>query len=165
MREKETLIYYPAEKKAFRMLSENPLVLPFFNIFLRVLKEDFGLAELGYTFRSYQKDKDALLSSWAPPKKLSNILGEILLKFQDNRIISVEIKNIKGAILTKIFLEDYVFRGRFSLPMQIVILQTLPSYSSEERIFFENAQFDVSLPEEVLSFKIPEGVEVKEIKW
>jgi len=51
-------IYYPIERKAFRFITQNPVLLPFFQAFLGVLKKDYGLMDIGYTLSYHKKRGD-----------------------------------------------------------------------------------------------------------
>jgi len=163
---KEMIIYYPDDKKAFRIISTwNPFSMPFFQAFVGVVKEDYGLTELGYTLANYETNDNSLISHWNPPKNLSKFLGEFILEFKDNKIIRVELRNAKGKTLSKSLYKNHILYGATYFPLEIFTIKYLKSGSTFERIVYRNPQFNSSLPQEVIDFKIPADIKVKEVKW
>lgn len=161
----ETIIYYPNELKAFRIISQNPVSIPFFQAFIQVIKEDYGLSDFGYTFTSFTKEKNILVSYWHPPNYLSKFLGKFTLKFEDNKIIYVEIENANGEVLSEAYFKNHVLYGATYFPLEITIVKNARINSIVEKIIYKNPQFNSPIPQEVNSFKIPDGVKVKELRW
>lgn len=166
LEDKEMIIYYPDDKKAFRIINSwNPFSMPFFQAFIGVVKEDYGLTELGYTLANYETNDNSLISHWNPPKNLSKFLGEFILEFKDNKIIRAELRNAKGKTLSKSLYKNHILYGATYFPLEISIIKYLKSGSTFEKIIYRNPQFNSSLPLEVVDFKIPADVKVKKVKW
>ena len=161
----ETIIYYPDELRAFRIISRNPAYMPFFQAFISALKEDYGLTDGGYTFASYKRNGNKLVSYWNPPKKLTKILGQSTLKYIDNKLTYAESKNAKGKILSEAYFKNHILYGGTYFPIEISITKRMKSSSSLEEFILKDPQFNSSLPQEIIGFKIPKEVKVKEVKW
>lgn len=166
LEDKEMLIYYPDDKKAFRIISsQNPFSMPFFQAFIGVVKEDYGLTELGYTMANYETNDNSLISHWNPPKNLSKFLGKIILEFKDNKIIRMELKNTDGKTIIKSLYKNHIFHGATYFPLEISTTTYLNASFTFEKIVYRHLQFNSSLPQDIVDFKIPEDIKVKEVKW
>jgi len=162
LEDKEMIIYYPDDKKAFHIISSvNPFSMPFFRAFIGVVKEDYGLTELGYTLANYETNDNSLISHWNPPKKLSKFLGEFILEFKDNKIIRVELKNPKGKTLSKSLYKNHILYDAIYFPLEISTVLYLELGSTFEKVIYKNPQFNSLLPKEIVDFKIPGDIEVK----
>lgn len=161
----ETILYYPDTRKAFRITSQIPNSMPFFQLFIGVIKEDYGLTDLGYTFANYKRKGNKLISHWNPPKNLSRFLGEIVLEYVDNKLVYVESKNFKGKIISKAFYKNHISFGSNYFPLEISVTKNTKLHSSVEKIVYKNIKFNSSLPQNIINFKLPPDVKVKEIVW
>jgi len=161
----ETLVYYPETKQAFRLISKVEAVMPFFKIILGCFKEDFGLAQQGYTLAHYEKKGSVLLSTWNPPKNLSKLVGEAILEYDANKLMRIEHKTPKGNLLSRaVFKQHTPFSGYF-FPLEVTFSYRSNQDSAEEKVVYIRPQFNAPLPAEIKEFKIPPGVKVKDIEW
>jgi len=158
-------LYYPDEKRAFRIMFKFPVTVPFFHALIGVTQEDFGLIDLGYTMSKYERNGTKLLAIWVPPKNASQYLGEFSLEYQDNKLISSEIKNTKGKTISKSVYKNHIRHGSYTFPMEIHIIHYSKSRRSSELIKFKNPHFNLPLPEEIMNFKIPANIKVEEVIW
>jgi len=161
----ETLIYYPKEKQAFRILSPNPVFMPFFQAFIGAIKEDYGLSELGYTFVRHERKEKTLISHWIPPKNLARLAGEFVLIYTDNKLISAESKSANGALVGKSSYLNHVFYGGVYFPLEIQTTNYLRSGPTSEKVIYKNPQFNSPLPENIKGFELPSDVKVKVVEW
>jgi outer membrane lipoprotein-sorting protein len=161
----EMTIYYPEDKAAFHMIFQYSVSLPFFLAFLRGLKEDFGLSEMGYSLLKYEKKNSRLISVWVPPKKAKNIFGEATLEYQEDKLVRQEIKDPQGNVSNISVYSNHVSFGTSSFPMEIRTTYASTSPGSTEVVKFKNAQFNADLPSEIVVFKIPPDVKVREVQW
>lgn len=159
------IIYYPHSQRAFRIVSQYPFSLPFFQTFVGVAKEDYGLTDMGYVFFSHKKRGDTLFSYWNPPKKVSKVLGKFTLAHISNRLVYAELKKADGTIMSKSFYSDYIRYGATYFPLKISTIKYTKPDSTVEKIIYSNPQFNTSLPKEVINFKIPPNAEIKKVEW
>ncbi len=158
-------IYYPEDSIAFKIISDYPGSFSFFNTFLGVMKEDFGLSDRGYTLSDHKIKEDTLITYWKPSGKLSETIENLKLIYVNNRIISSEIKKIDGEFMLKSSYEKHENHGEYSFPMEINTTILMDEDTVFEKIIYKNLNFNDSLPEEVKNFKIPEDIEMREIRW
>ncbi len=70
--ENYTLIYYPDTGRAIRLNSDTKASLGFLQTFTGIMKEDFGLSELGCVIDRSETKSDTLITCWLPPLKQEN---------------------------------------------------------------------------------------------
>lgn len=158
-------IFYPEEKRAFRIMFKFPVSVPFFQALIGVTQEDFGLIDLGYVMSRYEREGTKLLAIWAPPQGASKYLGEFSLEYQDNKLISSEVKDPKGKTISKSIYRNHIRFGFYFVPMEIFTIHYSNSHRSSELVRFKNPNFNTPLPEEIVNFKIPNNIKMERIIW
>ncbi|MEJ2567873.1 MAG: hypothetical protein P8Z50_03210 [candidate division WOR-3 bacterium] len=158
-------IYYPEDSIAFKLISSYPVSFSFFNTFLNVMKEDFGLCDIGYILSEHKIKGDTLITFWRPSKRLSKTIENLKLVYINNKIISCEVKRTDGEFMLKSFYREHFNYREYYFPMEISTTIFMDGDTIFETILYKNPVFNGSLPEEVKNFKIPEGIEIEEIKW
>ncbi|MEM2175364.1 MAG: hypothetical protein QXI58_07070 [Candidatus Micrarchaeia archaeon] len=159
------LIYYPNEQKAFRFHSKNPFSLPFFQAFVSVVTDDFGLPKVGFSLTKSEIKGDTLLTYWEPPKQIKKILGNTIIGLTKNKLLFVEIRDTKGRKLAKTTYSNHFQYGKNFFPLEITSVVYEKDSFTIEKVVYTNPQFNVPLPKEVVNFKIPDNIEIKEIEW
>ncbi|MBN1694248.1 hypothetical protein JW879_02460 [candidate division WOR-3 bacterium] len=159
------IIYYPEDSVAFKFISTYPFSFSFFETFLNVMKEDFGVCDQGYALKKHQTKKDTLTTYWEPPYILSKTIGELKIVYVANRIISSELKKETGELLLRASYREHIDYGEFSFPREINAMLFADKDTIIEKITYNNLVFNDSFPEEVAKFKIPQGIEIEEIEW
>ncbi len=158
-------IYYPQSSRAFKINSDNPIILPFFQFILDSNKEDFGLSFRGFQFARYEKDNESLISYWAPSKDIALIIGEVVLTHRHDCLYRVLIKDSKGALSSEIVYEQYISSPVARVPSQIKITTYEKDSISQEVIFLRNLQVNGDIPASIIDFQVPLGTEVKSVGW
>jgi hypothetical protein len=161
----EIFIYYPEDSLVFKFVSPYPVSFSFFQTFLNVMKEDFGVCSRGYSLLSHEIRKDTLITYWKPPVDLSETISSLKLVFVENRIISSELKKTNGEFLLETSYSRHFNYGEYYFPLEINSALFLDKDTIFEKISYKSPVFNDSLPEEVVNFKIPPGVRIEEIKW
>lgn len=159
------LIYYPVEQKAFRFTSKNPLSLPFFEAFLGVMQDDFGLSTAGFKLARNEIKGDTLLTFWEPPKETTKVLGNTIIGLIKDKLVFVEIQNSRGKKIAKTTYSNHIQFGQSFFPLEIVTKKFHHVIPTTEKVTYTNPQFNIPLPYEILSFKIPADIEIKESQW
>jgi hypothetical protein len=158
-------IYYPNERRAFRIGGKGAMTLPFFELFLSVTRDSYGLPDLGYTMVHHEVRGDTLYSRWDPPKRGAKVLGQFVLGIEENRLVYAEVMRTDGTTLTRTRCRNHVQHGATHFPLEIISKTDVDADSTIERVQFFNPEFDVTLPEEVSDFEIPSDVMIEQIKW
>ena len=167
VKDKVLEIYYPAEKQAFRFISEGRIPLPFVESIIQSTQAEHGLTTIGYSLEKHDIVDEVLYTHWVPPEKAKDKIGPIILGMQDDRLISAEINNSKGHIIARSRYENHSKVGMSYIPMMV----TSSTYNEKsevvqhEHIVYSNPQINVDPANPILNFAIPKSVEVKEIKW
>jgi hypothetical protein len=163
------LIYYPRERRAFRFISRNRLMVPFAQSFIGLVREDFGLSDAGFHIRENRKRADVLITVWAPPRSLRSYIGEAWIGMQkyDTQVhpLFLEFYDPKGNLLTRITYLEYRDELEPSFPGRILILQNGEDGEVREEIRYSGHRINQVLPAEVTGFHLPADVSVEELKW
>ncbi len=167
IRKNEMLIYYPDDKKAFRIQSNLRALfsLPFFQVLICTTKEDFGLSELGYTMNDYKIEESSLISDWRPPESIKAFLGTITLVFQDNKITLFESKKQNEEIFSRSTFSKHVLFGTINFPLEVSTEKYFESYSVLDHIVYISPKFNIPISKEIMNFNIPETVHINTIEW
>ncbi|MBU1262617.1 hypothetical protein KKG61_07200 [bacterium] len=160
-----TIIYYPEEKRAIQTKEKNSIrTLPFFQMFIGAMKEDYGLAEAGYILKRHKKKEDILYTYWEPPKKMKKFLGTVILEMKKDRFVYMETRTPDNKPAIKVFFKDHIRFGDKYLPCQISIERYGNSSLIKEYITYSDVRFNSPIPERILNFRIPDSVDIKEFK-
>ena len=167
VKDKVLEIYYPVEKQGFRFISEGRIPLPFVESIIQSIQAENGLTAIGYSLEKHDIVDKVLYTYWAPPEKVKEKLGTVILGMRDDRLISAEVKNPKGHIIARSHYQDHSRIGINYIPMKVTSSTYGPKSEvvQSEHILYSNPQVNVDSPNPMLNFTIPESVEVKEIKW
>ena len=158
-------IYYPEEGKAFRIKAKNPIYIPFVQGFVQVMKEDYGLSQLGYKLTRHEPRGDTLYTYWSPPAKQKKHLGMFTLAIVKDKLVYAEAKTPDGKSAVRSFYRNYAELNNKLFPLEIYSEIYSKSGVSTESVIYSDVQFNLSLPERILNFAIPDSVSVKEIQW
>lgn len=158
-------IYYPVEKKAFRFIAEGRIPLPFIESIIQSTQAEYGLTAIGYTLGKHEIVDKILYTHWHPPEKGKEELGTVILGMSDEKLMTAEVKHPEGYIIAKSLYQNHKKFGNNYIPMKV----TSSSYGTkseilmEEHVVYSNPQTNTKNP--ILSFKIPESISVKVVKW
>lgn len=161
----DVIIYYPEDSIAFKFISSYPVSFSFFETFINILKEDFGVCDRGYTLKKHQIKNDTLITYWNPPPVLLKTASELKLVYVKNKIIYSELKDKDGETFLEARYKDHLKHGEYYFPREINTTLSTEQYTILEKITYKNIIFNDPLPDEIVNFKIPEGVEIEEIQW
>lgn len=164
-RGKDLLIYYPAERKAFRFVSRNRLMVPFAQSFIGLVREDFGLSDAGFLLTENRKRANVLITVWSPPRSLRSYVSEARVGIQDAHPLFLEFYDPRGNLLTRVTYLEYREDLEPSFPGRTLIFQKSPDMEIRDDIRYSNHRVNEILPTEVTDFTLPEGVAVEELKW
>jgi outer membrane lipoprotein-sorting protein len=158
-------LYYPEEKRALEISSQMPSNLPFFDAFVGMVKEDYGLTEIGYSIDRHELTNDTLYIYWNPPEAAAGQLGQYVLALVDNKIAYAEARDAENKVIAKSLYNDHIEHNGTYFPLTIKTTRYESSDSTLETIYYTNPQFNRGLSEEALNIKIPTDVEVEKLEW
>jgi outer membrane lipoprotein-sorting protein len=159
------LIYYPDEQRAFRFHSEIPFTLPFFQAFLGMDDNGWGLSKAGFRLSHNQVSGDTLITYWEPPKAAEKTMGNFIIGFEKEKLLFMKIEDAKGHIVAKTSFQNHHQYGSTYLPMKTVSVKHEKDRSYVEKVVYSDPKLNVALPPEVLTFEIPSDTDITEIEW
>lgn len=158
-------IYYPVEKQGFRFIADGRIPLPFIESIIQSTQAEYGLTALGYTLGKHDIVDKILYTHWNPPEKAKDKLGTVILGMSDEKLLTAEVKHPEGYIIAKSHYQNHRKFGNIYIPMKVISSSygTKSEILQQEQVVYNNPQTNTKNP--ILSFKIPETVSVKEVKW
>ena len=166
IKDNNLIIYYPDEKKAFKIIAKVPFTLPFFQQFVAVVEEDYGLSKLRYKLIHNKVTNNILYAYWKPPEILSKQTGNFILGYKKNKLVYAETKNKINKQIVKVYYSNHIKYKNIFFPLKI---KTVQYYKKKELfkeiIIYKKPVFDNPIPMEVQKFKIPENINIKEVRW
>jgi hypothetical protein len=163
--DKLMLIYYPHENKGFRIKSKFLMPPPFVNVIPSFVKPDSGLSELGFKLVRHEKKDGKLYTYWEPPKKKRKELGLFILCIDSDKPVYAEAQLPDGTPAVKTWYYKHVeYKGRF-IPVDFYSENKTGGKTITEHVIFTKVEFNLPIPEYILSFNIPETALVKEVQW
>lgn len=91
-----------------------------FHLSLNSTLSYYGLREAGFTISKVDKKGDLVISYWNIPQQIREMIGNIAVAKNGNRLHSVVIVGPEENILSKQFFQDYIKTGGFEFPGKIV---------------------------------------------
>jgi hypothetical protein len=164
-RDSSLLIFYPDEGRAFDIRSPSPFLLPFFQAFVGIVQEDFGLARLGFVLDKSENRGETLLTHWLPPKELQKQLSEIRLALVDDRLTSAETRDARGKPLVRTDYGGYVEHDGAWFPLSVASFEYGKSGTTHEQVSYADPRFNLELPDSILNFELPAGTKLDTVRW
>jgi outer membrane lipoprotein-sorting protein len=156
-------LYYPDSKKAFIIKQSNPFTLPFVQAFVGSAESDFGLEKLNFTLTKSETRNDSVHFFWAAPKSLKKKISGVHIVYSRGKLLFAEIADNHGNPQVMIACGNfYAYKGVF-LPLSLAIENHEKNSPSSERVYFAVPAINTVLPPEADGFKIPPGIDIKEI--
>jgi len=162
------LVYYPDEKSAYHISSNNPITMLIVTPFIAALRLDYGLSDLKYYMENYRIIEDTLEAEWQPHTIAKGFIGKVVIKSVDDKIL--EVKKYDAATekaKSKIVFSDHALQNDiFWLPAKASFYDlTKQTPQLYEEITLSNPQINISIPDSIKSFRLPENITVKEYQW
>jgi len=161
--DKTLRIYYPDDNILYVVDKGNNLLLDFYNIFVDYNKEDLGLSAIGYKLKNVSIKSDTLTFIWYPMKKLSKYMGKCVLTYYNDNLIKASYYNPSQIITRNLIFSDLFHRGALIFPRNIVIDKCAPEINTKEIIKFEKVAFDITIPDSIQNYSIPNSVQIKDL--
>jgi hypothetical protein len=161
IRQNETMLFYPDDKKCLRLSSQQGNFVNFINTFLAAVYDDYNLTKQGYTLAETVFKGDTLYSFWNTDK--AQIRFTLIHK--QNRLLQVIGSDEDHDLSTSVtFTNHLVFAGRY-YPARMDFFQKYRDQTSREAVNLFGLIFNQPMPEAIKNFKIPDNVECKTLEW
>lgn len=159
------IIYYPDENKIFHFPTDSPFNFPFFQAFLGVVKEDYGLTDLGFKLTEHKAHEETLLTIWSPPDALRRRIGNYLLITCRKKILAAELLNPDSTVQARSDYGQHIEYSNIFFPLEIITTRNEKDSVSAESISYSHPVFNEPLPDSVVNFAFPDDIEIEEITW
>ncbi|MEW6685763.1 MAG: outer-membrane lipoprotein carrier protein LolA [Candidatus Edwardsbacteria bacterium] len=156
------ILFYPKEKKAFKIKSLNPMVSSSVSS-TWTFNDKIDFSKLGYLFVKKQKMADTLYSYWVPKGK--SVIKAIIIGRLKNRMVSIEIDGVQQNQFSKILYTKHLQHNSFCIPTETYSIQCPPADTLIEHFTYQDIRFDIEIPDSISHFSIPNGIPVKEVVW
>jgi outer membrane lipoprotein-sorting protein len=163
--EKLMTIYYPLENRAFQIYRKDPFLLPFYHSFFSLDKDEIDLSRFGFKLSKKEKKNDTLFVFWQQIDKEEESNDIIIMALANDKTAFISIKDQKGNTKATTYYNNYYEYRNNYFPLEIISHQYSNNTQVIERITYSHPQINVSLPPDVVDFKIPPNTDIKVIKW
>ena len=164
IKQKETLVYYPNRKLAYRLTSERPPLFPAISYLIAFFHAEEGFSNLGLNLQQQDFRGDTLITIWGSPDPKKKFGHYRLLQVND-QTIEVTYTSPDTSIINVLRFNDFTQINQVVLPQTIVSEQTSPKYYSIETIRLSGLKINLSIPPEYVNFQVPEDTKVVEKEW
>lgn len=159
-----TTIYYPESKKAFRLESANPVILPLVPGLMAAIRSDYGLAEIGFKLLNQQMHGDTVICLWSHPKERDKI-GDFKIAQVNDRLAYTFHESPDSLNRSKTMFSNYIAVSGIFFPTDIFSEIHSLTGNSKERVTLSELKMDAEIPPHITNFRIPEDVIVEKKKW
>jgi hypothetical protein len=116
-----------AEKKTAPFFAEFSI----YNIVLNGNLANYGLKDTDYKISHIEREGDLIITTWTPDKRLSNILGNVVISTRNKVLEGIVMFNYKGEIVSKQNYKSYINVSGLNFPTEIIEL----IYSTEGIVY------------------------------
>jgi len=113
-----------------------------FHLALNSHLQDFGLKNTRYIAGDVQREGDLVITTWAPPEKASEKLGNILVSVKSKQLFGVIFQDPQGVIIRKQFFEDYQLINGLAFPGKIIEINISNGIESYQVTSYKNVVVD-----------------------
>ena len=113
-----------------------------FHLALNSHLQDFGLKNTAYTALEVQREKDLVITTWTPPVKAKEKLGNILVSTKNKQLFGVVFQDPAGVIIRKQFFENYLRISGLSFPGKIIEINISNGIESYQVTTYKNVAVD-----------------------
>lgn len=113
-----------------------------FHLALNSRLQDFGLRNTRYTVEGVTREKDMVITTWSPPEKAREKLGNILVSVKNKQLFGVVFQDPAGTVIRKQFFEDYKVTGGLAFPGKITEINITNGIESYQVTTYKNVVAD-----------------------
>jgi hypothetical protein len=113
-----------------------------FHLALNSHLQDFGLKNTRYTANDVKREGDLVITTWAPPEKAREKLGNILVSVKNKQLFGVIFQDPQGVIIRKQFFENYLLINGLAFPGKIIEINISNGIESYQVTSYKNVLVD-----------------------
>lgn len=136
--------------------SFNPSMAEFsvFHLALSSHLPEFGLKRTQYAITEVVKEGEMVISTWTPPSKLADDLGNILISVIDKKLFGVVFFSPDGEVISKQFYENYVEQDGLAFPGRIIEISFSEEGENYQIMSFKNLVLDELENNDLYTFSV-----------
>jgi len=164
---KNTLIYYPDQKKAMRIDYEKQQDISLETELSYLFRKDKGLELTGYRLDHIDSAKGSTVSVWLPPAPFAKNIRDVrVVTDEADRVLSMTTTGPGGKTIQETAYSGYE-RGFLSLPTDVRTRVFLPdgSVQIETQLTLLSGNSLRDIPERISAFVVPNDIPLEILKW
>lgn len=136
--------------------SFNPSMAEFsvFHLALSSHLPEFGLKRTQYEITEVVKEGEMVITTWTPPSKLADDLGNILISVMDKKLFGVVFFSPDGEVISKQFYENYVEQDGLAFPGRIIEISFSEEGENYQIMSFKNLVLDELENDDFYTFSV-----------
>lgn len=139
----DTVVYQIREGKLVsRTATFSMAEFTVFHLALNSHLQDFGLKNTRYVAQDIKREGDLVITTWAPPEKARQSLGNILVSVKNKQLFGVIFMDPQGVIIRKQFFEDYLLINGLAFPGKIIEINITNGIESYQVTTYKNVVVD-----------------------
>lgn len=151
----DTVTYRIVDKQIVqRSFSPSMAEFSVFHLALSSHLPDFGLQRTQYVVTDVQKEGEMVITTWTPPPKLAEELGNILISVMDKKLFGVVFLSPDGDVISKQLFENYIEQDGLAFPGKIVEISYSPSGENYQIMSFKNLVLDELENNDIYSYSV-----------
>ncbi|MBP3191881.1 hypothetical protein [Natronogracilivirga saccharolytica] len=150
-------VYYPYSNRGYHMSSDTPFDLPIVNSLIASLKDDYGLAAIGFKVRSNSTSGDTLITQWEHASGSENGVFEVY--HSGNVIVKARFEAQSISLETE--LDGHKTIDGHAIPTKISTSHQNQRSSTHEKLYFDEISVNPDIPDSVRNFAFPENAEIE----
>jgi len=164
---KNTLYYYPDQKKAMRIDYEKPQDISLETELTYLFRKDKGLELSGYRLDHIESAQDATISVWLPPAAFDKKIKDVrVVTDSADRVLSMTTIDNAGKAIQKTVYSGYE-KGFLSLPTDARTQVFLPdgSVQTDTHLTLLSGNSSRDIPVRISAFVVPSDIPLEILKW
>jgi len=164
---KNTLIYYPDEKKAMRIDYETQQDISLETELTYLFRKDKGLELSGYRLDHIESTNELTVSIWLPPAPFAKKIRDVrVVTDGSDRVLSMTTTGTGGKTMQETVYSGYE-KGFLSLPTEVRTRMFLTdgSVQIETKLTLFSGNSSPALPERISAFVVPSETPLEILKW
>lgn len=140
--------------KAKQMFPFNPTATMFNNILNNSL-HNFGLEKSLYKISKVEKDKDLVITTWEPDKKIAHAFGKVITSKKDNKIYGIAFYSPLNELIKKQLFKNYIKVAGLDFPTEVTEIHYLTSGRELKVTTYKNVVINELKNDEIYNYKLP----------
>jgi len=131
----------------------NPAATIFNNILNNTI-HNFGLEKSLYKISKVEKDKDLVITTWLPDKKLEKAFGKVVTSKKDNKIYGIAFYSPTNELIKKQFFKNYIKVAGLDFPTEVTEIHYLTSGRELKVTTYKNVVINELKNDEIYNYNI-----------